>query len=126
MPLFKKKGKVPARNIEAGASTINVKDLDDTDKDSGTIKLSLGDNKLVFEDGVWTSGGHDFLHQEILNSSFHNIHCSNNVKLPCSTNVSKYRREICHFLGVYLHSNTRMPIYVIEQWYSCFCRKHRC
>ena len=56
MPLFKRKGKVPPRNIEAGASTISVKDLDDTDKESGTIKLNLGDNKLVFEDGVWTSG----------------------------------------------------------------------
>ena len=55
MPLFKRKGKVPPRNIQAGASTINVKDLDDTDKESGAIKLNLGDNKLVFEDGVWTS-----------------------------------------------------------------------
>ena len=55
MPLFKRKGKVPPRNIEAGATTINVKDLDDTDKESGAIKLNLGDNKLVFEDGVWTS-----------------------------------------------------------------------
>ena len=56
MPLFKKKGKIPPRNIEAGASSISVKDLDDTDKESGTIKLNLGDNKLIFEDGVWSSG----------------------------------------------------------------------
>ncbi|XP_028413123.1 protein chibby homolog 1-like [Dendronephthya gigantea] len=55
MPLFKRKGKVPPRNIEAGASTIKTKDLDDTDRESGIIKLNLGDNKLVFEDGVWTS-----------------------------------------------------------------------
>ena len=61
MPLFKRKREVPARNIEAGASTINVKDLDDTDKESGAIKLTLGDNKLVFEDGAWTSGLSDDL-----------------------------------------------------------------
>ena len=29
MPLFKRKGKIPARNIEAGATTISVKDLDE-------------------------------------------------------------------------------------------------
>lgn len=56
MPLFKRKGKVPIRNVEAGATTINVKSLDNTDVESGIIKLNLGDNKLVFEDGVWTSG----------------------------------------------------------------------
>ncbi|XP_046856475.1 protein chibby homolog 1-like [Xenia sp. Carnegie-2017] len=55
MPLFKRKGKVPVRNVEAGATTINVKSLDNTDVESGIIKLNLGDNKLVFEDGVWTS-----------------------------------------------------------------------
>ena len=56
MPLFKRKAKIPARNIEAGASTISVKDLDEQGRESGFIKLQLGDNKLVFEDGVWTSG----------------------------------------------------------------------
>lgn len=56
MPLFKRKGKIPARNIEAGASTISVKDLDEPGGESGAIKLQLGDSKLVFEDGVWTSG----------------------------------------------------------------------
>lgn len=56
MPLFKRKGKIPARNIEAGATTISVKDLDEQGGEIGTIQLKLGDNKLVFENGEWTSG----------------------------------------------------------------------
>ena len=82
MPLFKRKGKVPPRNIEAGATTISVKDLNDTDKETGAIKLNLGDNKLVFEDGVWTSGVQKmpyflvYFNRYVFETEYGNLYCN--------------------------------------------------
>lgn len=59
MPLFGKKHKSPRRKLEAGASntlktTLNLSKNDDPNDTS--VKLKLGGNELVFQDGEWFSG----------------------------------------------------------------------
>lgn len=62
MPLFGKKHKSPRRKLEAGASN-NLKSSLGLPEHGGNpndpnnpVKLTLGGNELVFQDGEWYSG----------------------------------------------------------------------
>jgi len=60
MPLFGKKHKSPRRKLEAGsANTLksNVTLTENSgDPNDPSVKLKLGGNELIFQDGEWYSG----------------------------------------------------------------------
>ena len=63
MPLFgKKKEKSPKRKLEAGSTNLSKSNLslgeavDAGDPSNALVKLKLGNNELLFQDGEWISG----------------------------------------------------------------------
>lgn len=59
MPLFGKKHKSPRRKLEAGSSSAlksNVSLTEGSDPNDPSVKLKLGGNELIFQDGEWYSG----------------------------------------------------------------------
>lgn len=59
MPLFGKKHKSPRRKLEAGASNALKSNLNltaNSDPNDTSVKLKLGGNELIFQDGEWYSG----------------------------------------------------------------------
>lgn len=63
MPLFgKKKEKSPKRKLEAGSANLSKSNLslgetaNAGDASNALVKLKLGNNELLFQDGEWVTG----------------------------------------------------------------------
>ncbi|KAK3728578.1 hypothetical protein QZH41_011660 [Actinostola sp. cb2023] len=96
MPLFGKKHKSPRRKLEAGsANTLksNVTLTENSgDPNDPSVKLKLGGNELIFQDGEWysdaTSGGGGKSNLEV------NKLQKQNTQLKEENNYLKYKVEV--------------------------------